>query len=173
MASKRAPLANLANAANSPFRAVPAATGKRTRAQLEDQHDLAEGQPPTKKHVITIENDENTAPRTQVRQNTQKLDEESKIFMRKTSNGPPTAFERKLAAARERKQITQRSVEKTQRIATDNLETIRQWQRHYKKVFPQFVFYFESLPDEIRQKASRQIQVLGAWQAKDYQSITA
>ncbi|KAK4983716.1 Cdc7p-Dbf4p kinase complex regulatory subunit [Elasticomyces elasticus] len=166
MASKRVPLANLANAANSPFRAAPAATGKRTRAQLEDQHDLAEGQPPTKKHVITIENDENTAPRSQVRQNTQKLDEESKIFMRKTSNGPPTAFERKLAAARDRKQVAQRSVEKTQRIATDNLETIRQWQRHYKRVFPQFVFYFESLPDEIRQKASRQIQVLGAKEEK-------
>lgn len=41
-------------------------------------------------------------------------------------------------------------------------ETLRQWQRYYRKAFPTFVFYFESIPGDVRQKCVRQIMGLGA-----------
>jgi regulatory subunit for Cdc7p protein kinase len=74
--------------------------------------------------------------------------------LKKPGNAPPTAFERKLAAARK--------PASAHKPTADSLESIRQWQRHYRKAFPQFVFYFESVPDDVRTKVSRQIQYLGA-----------
>jgi len=43
-----------------------------------------------------------------------------------------------------------------------NLETIRQWQKHYRKVFPEYTFYFESIPEDLKGRFSRQIASLGA-----------
>ncbi|KAI9803582.1 MAG: hypothetical protein M1825_001925 [Sarcosagium campestre] len=48
----------------------------------------------------------------------------------------------------------------------DNNETVKQWQRHYRKVFPQFVFYFESIPDDLHRRCSRQVLSLGAREEK-------
>jgi hypothetical protein len=42
------------------------------------------------------------------------------------------------------------------------LESVRQWQRHYRKVFPQFVFYFESVSNDLRDTFARQVRCLGA-----------
>jgi hypothetical protein len=42
------------------------------------------------------------------------------------------------------------------------MDSIRQWQRHYRKAFPQFVFYFDSIPEDMRRKCSRQVMALGA-----------
>ena len=167
MANRRLPLANNPNAANSPFRNVAPVSGKRTRAQATDARDLLQGQPPLKKQVIDLGNDENTAPRSFTRHSLGEKEAENKVFMRKPSNAPMTALERKLVAARERKpaqpqvqQHEEKSPEKKK--SNDSLENIRQWQRHYKKAFPQFVFYFESVPDDVRRKISLQVQSLGA-----------
>ena len=51
---------------------------------------------------------------------------------------------------------------KAQPSPAENLEIIRQWQKHYRRVFPQFVFYFESIPDDIRSRFAKQITSLGA-----------
>lgn len=162
MTTRRVPLANNTNAINSPFRNVAAVGGKRTRAQVADARELVYGQPPSKKVVIEIkDNDENTAPRTLTRQNPALQDQEAKVFMRKTSNAPPTAFEKKLAAARGKPIPQSRPLDRPVRAA-DNLENIRQWQKHYRKAFPGYTFYFESVPDDIRTRISRQIHYLGA-----------
>ncbi|KAK5113412.1 hypothetical protein LTR62_003512 [Meristemomyces frigidus] len=167
MAGRRAPLANVSNAINSPFRAVAATNGKRTRAQVGDG---VPGQPPTKKQVIElVEGDqENRDPERSTRVLLSVQDNLDEPFLRR-SNAPPSAFERKLAAAREKKSITQQSQskERGQRPqAGDNLDTVRQWQRHYRRQFPSFVFYFDSVTEDLRHKTVRQIQSLGAREEK-------
>lgn len=156
------PLANNTNAINSPFRTVATVSGKRTRAQTADPRELTFGQPPSKKQAIEGEHDENIAPRTLTRQSLAQQEADSKLFMRKGSNAAPTAFEKKLAAARERKPHAQKVDPRAVQKQGDSLESIRQWQRHYKKAFPQYVFYFESVAEDVRSKVSRQIQYLGA-----------
>jgi regulatory subunit for Cdc7p protein kinase len=48
-----------------------------------------------------------------------------------------------------------------QRAAND-LETIRQWQRHYRKLFPQFAFYFDSVSEPQKDKLMGRAKILGS-----------
>jgi regulatory subunit for Cdc7p protein kinase len=169
MASRRAPLATMPNAVNSPFRTSQAVAGKRTRAQLGEN---VYGQPPAKKQLLEANNEggENVDPLKRTGAtviSNEKLDEP--FSTKRTSTAPPTAFERKLASVREKKPTQQplrpqqlQRADRSQTIKGDNLENVRQWQRHYRRQFPQFVFYFDSVPDDVRQKAIRQVRSLGA-----------
>ncbi|KAF7718279.1 Uncharacterized protein PECH_002100 [Penicillium ucsense] len=157
--STRRPLANVPNATNSPHRTglVPA---KRARS---GQVDIPFGQPPPKKHVMdAVEQDRN---RLIVPQGP-----ESKLFARRSNNANPSAFEKKLVAAREKERVTQPKT-KNDRPAADTIDTIRQWQRHYRKAFPQFVFYFDSIPEDVRCKFSRQVVALGACEEKFFSRL--
>ena len=147
MASRRVPLASVPNAANSPsYRAVPAAGTKRSRNHASEQRELAYGQPPpTKRQAIEIDDS----------------DRRHALLRKGGHQSAATALTRKLEAVRDARP-TQRAPERVQRAANENLETIRQWQKHYRKVFPQIVFYFESIPDDVRAKVSRQTASLGA-----------
>ena len=168
MTSRRAPLANVPNAVNSPFRNPAAASQKRTRAQVGEQREAVCGQPPTKKQIVEIpdEDVENVDPRKRngVPVNAQEKLEEP--FLKRPNNAQPTAFERKLASVRDKRTTPQQRNDQPPKTNGDNLETVRQWKRHYKRQFPQFVFYFESVPDEVRVKTSRQFQSLGAREEK-------
>jgi len=157
MNSKRVPLGNVPNAANSPFRAVAAAASKRSRDQVEQQEDLSyDFQPQAKRQALEIDRENpRTPPRKQLSQSA-----EGRVFNRRQANVQPTAFERKLLAAREDK--SQQRVEKQEKASTKALDTVRQWQIFYKKTFPSFVFYFESVPEDIRQKCTKWIKQLGA-----------
>jgi len=122
------------------------AATKRSRSHASDQRELTYGQPPpAKKQIIEVEDQE-------ARRN---------ALLRKAGYNAPTSFQKKLEALRESKPV-QKTPERNQRVTSENLESIRQWQKHYRKAFPQFVFYFESIPDDVRVKASRQVQSLGA-----------
>lgn len=167
MATRRPPLANVPNAVNSPFRGTQPLAGKRTRAQLGEN---VYGQPPAKKQLLegNTQDTENADP---LRRNGATVISHDKLdepFTKRSSNGPPTAFERKLASVREKKptahsqQQPQQRVERPNASKGDNLENVRQWQRHYRRQFPQFVFYFDNLPDDVRLKAIRQVRSLGA-----------
>lgn len=154
--STRRPLANVPNATNSPHRAglVPA---KRARP---GQIEIPYGQPPPKKQVMdTVERDTRSPTRSR---STVHHGTESKLFSRRSNNAVPSAFEKKLVAAREKERQAQVKGTKSEKPSTDTLDTIRQWQRHYRKVFPQFVFYFDSIPEDVRRKFSRQVVALGA-----------
>ena len=163
MSNRRAPLASIPNAVNSPFR-EPAAATKRPRPHL-DQEDLAYDQePPTKRTALA---NSRPFPRTPPqRQSFQQA--EARVFGKRPGNVQPTAFERRLLEAKERKAQEVRDkgqeqrVERPSRIATETLEGIRQWQKHYRKVFPTFVFYFESVSDETRARHAKFIRAFGA-----------
>lgn len=175
MSSRRVPLANNTNAVNSPFRSVAAVSGKRTRTQTTDPREMVSGQPPSKKQAIDAELDENLAPRTLTRQSLSQQEAEAKVFTRRSTNAAPTAFEKKLAAVRDKKPQSQKiesqplkneahaqKIDPRAQRQGASLETIRQWRRHYRNAFPQYVFYFESVPEDVRSRVSRQIQYLGA-----------
>lgn len=154
--STRRPLANVPNATNSPHRAglVPA---KRARS---GQIEIPYGQPPPKKQVMdAVEQDARSPMRSR---STAYQSTESKLFSRRVNNTNPSAFEKKLVASREKDRVPQLKGAKSEKPSTDTLDTIRQWQRHYRKAFPQFVFYFDSIPEDARRKFSRQVDALGA-----------
>ncbi|KAF7117968.1 hypothetical protein CNMCM5793_007318 [Aspergillus hiratsukae] len=157
--STRRPLANVPNATNSPHRAglVPAKRPRTTNAPI----DIPYGQPPPKKQVIDgLEQDARSPAR--VKSSTT----DCKLFTRRSTNAQPSAFEKKLVAARDRERQAQLKGTKPERPSAESVDSIRQWQRHYRKAFPQFVFYFDAIPEDIRAKCSRQVIALGASEEK-------
>lgn len=157
MSSRRIPLGEVPNAANSPFRAVAAAASKRSHEQVEAQEDLScDVQPRVKRQALGDGYLKHKSPSK--RQGLQAA--EGRVFDRQPIISQPTAFQKKLLAAREDK-LEQR-VEKQKKAANAQIDEIRQWQKHYKKLFPSFVFYFESVPEDVRASCSKNVKSLGA-----------
>lgn len=158
MSNRRVPLANIANGANSPYRAVAAAAAsKRSKSQNTTQENLAYNEPPpAKKQIIEVGDSAfRTPPRRQIPQHA-----EGRVFNQRPANARTTAFEKKLLAAKER-QAPPKPV-RQEKAFHENLESIKAWQIHYRKVFPHFVFYFESVPDDVRLRCSKQVLSLGS-----------
>ncbi|KAL8650261.1 MAG: hypothetical protein Q9210_003932 [Variospora velana] len=167
MSNRRAPLTSVPNAVNSPYR-VPAAATKRSRQQL-DQENVGYDQQPVAKRIATANG--RLCPRTPPQK--QSLQQaEARVFGKRPGNVQPTAFERRLLAAKEKKALEvqearqEQRVERPNRVPIEPLQGIRQWQKHYRKVFPTFVFYFESVSDETRARYSKFIRVFGAREEK-------
>ena len=164
MSNRRAPLSSIPNAANSPYRTVAAAASKRSRGEAGLQEDLLyEGSHPIKRQALESKSSNfRTPPQKQPL-----LSVGDGLFGKRTQNQRPTAFERKLLAAKDGQQS-----QKAERLAGEALEGIRAWQKHYRRVFPMFVFYFESVPDDILSRCARQIRSLGAVSRSEPHSIT-
>ncbi|KAF7511189.1 hypothetical protein GJ744_005086 [Endocarpon pusillum] len=148
----RAPLASIPNATNSPHRSLTQSIGKRTRQQGPV---LQENEPPQKKQLIekNTREDGPATPRRRVPPPTA----EGRVFERASTNVKPTDFHRKLIAKKKEAEIP----------TVDTADsTIRAWQKHYRKVFPSFVFYFDSIPGDIRVRFSKQIGNFGAQEEK-------
>lgn len=154
MSNRRTPLASIPNAANSPYRTTAAAATKRSRGEAGLQEDVIyEGQRSIKRQALEVKSSNfRTPPRKQSVPTAGDA-----LFGKRSQNKKPTAFEKKLLAAKD-----SQSVQKAEKPAGEALEGIRTWQKHYRKVFPTFVFYFESVTDDIRSRCVRQIRALGA-----------
>ena len=128
------PLGNLPNATNSPFREAVVPGTKRPRAEAG-----FEKQPPAKKQAIEAEDAENRR----------------QVVARKLANatGANGTTRRVASGAR---------TTGTKVASHENLNEIRQWQKHYKKLFPTMVFYYDNVPDETRHKIGKQLQLLGS-----------
>lgn len=163
--SNRRPLASVPSAINSPYRSASAAASKRSRLDFDAQEDSASlQQPPAKRQVLeSYQSRLRTPPRKQTPQPS-----EDRVFSKRPTNSQPSAFERKLLAAKERPPSYR--TERQEKAAAASLNGIRQWQKHYRRVFPYFVFYFESIPEDIRVKYSRFVRVLGAVSPPIYQA---
>ncbi|KAH8816148.1 Dfp1/Him1, central region-domain-containing protein [Xylogone sp. PMI_703] len=158
MSGRRVPLSSNPNAVNSPYRAVAAAAAsKQKRSYAAIQREETFGQPPpAKKQMLESHQPLKTPPRQQSNQ----VIYESRHVPRKITVSQPSTFERKSVTVRERQ--AQQGYAKLDKVTEENLETIRQWQKHYRRIFPKFVFYFESIPEDVRLKCSRQVTMLGA-----------
>lgn len=150
MASRRAPLSNLPNAGNSPFRGL-AAQSKRALPQYDATEELAYDQPPSKRQALELAP---VAPRTPTRKQIQPI------------SCTKQELDRRLRAARERptaSRVARQEKEKPEAEAeTWTQETLKQWQKHYRKAFPGYVFYFENVPEETRRQFTKGISALGA-----------
>ncbi|PQE26906.1 g1 s regulator protein [Rutstroemia sp. NJR-2017a BVV2] len=162
MSTRRAPLQNNPNAANSPFRPVVSTTTKQKRSYANIQREESYGQPPPAKKQMLDSHSQ--VLRTPPRQTTAQLSTEGRVLTRKSTTTQPSHYEGKSATVRERGY--QHYITKAERVPEENLESIRQWQKHYRKNFPKFVFYFESIPEDVRLKYTRQVLALGAREEK-------
>lgn len=158
MSTRRVPLSSNPNAANSPYRALQGAASKQKRSYATIQREDAYGQPPpAKKQMLDVHQVLRTPPRQQSTQSSA----EGRVFTRKSNASQQSSFERRLVAVRD-KPVQQQVVTKADKTTEENLDTIRQWQKHYRKIFPTFVFYFESIPEDVRLKYTKQVIALGA-----------
>ena len=150
MSTVRVPLANNPNAVNSPRRAAVAS--KRGRVQCDD--DVS---PPKKRQNL---GSFRRAQKISINE------PEGKVFTERRNNAPQNAFQRQLLKAREARETltTQAVVEANNNDSAvgPSKEQIQNWRRHYRRVFPQFVFYFDGLPAEVALKTKRILHGLGA-----------
>lgn len=153
--NRRVPLGINHNAVNSPLQG-PAAS-KRSRDQIEAQEEFPwNSQPHAKRPALEAHfQTRRTSPRKQVLQHA-----EARVFTKKSGNIEPTNFERQLLAARDNR--PQQRMERQEKSTNQNLRSIKQWQEHYKRAFPQFVFYFEGLSEDGRIRCSKYARSLGA-----------
>lgn len=153
MTTRRAPLANNPNAINSPSR--PPVSLKRPRPYDKAERDVDTTRSPTKKRLLL---DTGTVPLRKIHS---RDDSDSRIFNGR--DGEPTPFHQKLVATKnERSHGTTHTVEPRKEGHATDAETIKQWRRHYRRIFPQFVFYFENLPPDFCSRAKRQLRELDA-----------
>ena len=155
MSSRRTPLANVPNGTNSPHRGSLVAT---KRSRTGSQLDIPFGQPPPKRQLIDRDDPDSRSP-IKTRPS---LGNETKVFSRRTNSTQQTAFEKKLVAARDKEKLSQSKGSKYEKASVETHDTVRQWQKHYRKAFPQFVFYFDSIQEDLRHQCSKQVTVLGA-----------
>ncbi|KAI5849829.1 Dfp1/Him1, central region-domain-containing protein [Tricharina praecox] len=161
--TRRAPLTNNPNAINSPFQMTAAST-KRSRSQSA-QKDASFGQPPPKKQAVDI----NPAIlRTPVRRSPTTTGAPPPFVDiagrgRKVQPDAPFAIDSTSHAERARK-ASKAVVQQIPQAPGADQQTldVRAWQKHYRKAFPAYVFFFESIPQDVLLKAQKQISTLGA-----------
>lgn len=146
-AARRPPLASIPHATNSPHRPITNSGSKRPRNQANVSQQ--ENEHPHKR--VAVDRAE-TGPTTPSRHG------EGRVFDRGHGTSGSTAFQRKLVAARDK---TGMRVTKTADPSAKE-DSIRQWQKHYRKLFPSFSFYFDSVGDDARARFVRHITALGA-----------
>lgn len=81
---------------------------------------------------------------------------------RRKAAGTPAEVKCDVDQGKEQKAIQPKASEQSAKPDQGTLDHIRQWQRYYKKVFPDFVVFFDNVIDDVRDKALRQIASLGA-----------
>lgn len=157
MSGRRLPLSSNPNAANSPFRgAAPAAKQKRSYATI--QREEAYGQPPPAKKQMLASHHQDLL-KTPPRQHSTQSSLEGRVFTRKSNTSQQSSFEKQCIAVSEK---AQQGAKADRNSEEENLESIRNWQKHYRKIFPNFTFYFEGVPVDIRTKYSKLVVELGA-----------
>jgi regulatory subunit for Cdc7p protein kinase len=160
MPSRRVPLQNISNGGNSPYNALATAAQnaqKRARSHSSVQREIPYGQPPpAKRQQIEVDKSTLKTPPHQQASHGQEL----RLGRKPSTN----TFEQRIAAIKRNRAPIKQQAAATLEIGASKeaVETIKQWQKHYRRVFPQYVFYFESVPEDVRAKCSKQVQALGA-----------
>ena len=150
MSSRRGPLTNNPNVVNSPLRAAGATSlaAKQKRSHANVQREEAYGQPPPKKQAVeaTVSQRATRSPSKLPR---------SQVLAQRGISAPSTTR----TAAKERVSKPATAYKTSNQDEGVDKEV---WKKHYRAKFPKMVFYFESIPDEIRAKLTKRVQYLGA-----------
>ncbi|KIY00439.1 uncharacterized protein Z520_04124 [Fonsecaea multimorphosa CBS 102226] len=162
--SRRVPLASISNATNSPHRPLTNSSSKRPRsiANVSQQ----ENEPPHKRLAIDRTGREVFNPATPQKQSHPPLPE-GRVFERGHGESASTAFQRRLVAARDRDRTAGLRVTKNvDTLPKEDTAEFKAWQRHYRKLFPSFRFYFDGFPEDVKSRFLRHITALGAKEEK-------
>lgn len=151
---------------------------KRPRSQSAIQRDAGFGQPPPKKQAVEATISQQQQLRTPVRRSQSAIDATKPAVPRRPSVrstrpaiGAPPAFVD--VVQQQQQQLLQQQARKTSapsRAAAEVVEhqgnsDVRAWQKHYRKAFPGYVFFFENISADVLTKAQKQITSLGAVRA--------
>ncbi|KAI9716751.1 MAG: hypothetical protein M1828_007558 [Chrysothrix sp. TS-e1954] len=159
MSSRRQPLADNPNAVNSPVRT---AATKRPRTQANDGQECDF---PAKKRRV-VEGSTSIVSRAIEPEHDSKG---SSATLQRSAQQSKPAY-RKPEVTRQAREVQHKP---TERHSLASKEEVKQWRRHYRKVFPSLVFYFESVPQDVRHRACKQIALLGAREEKFFsRSVT-
>ncbi|KAM5348702.1 hypothetical protein ACJ41O_008526 [Fusarium nematophilum] len=145
MSSRRGPLTNNPNVANSPLRGASALAGyaKQKRSYATIQREEAYGQPPPLKKQV-LENGAQRPMRSPTRST------RTQVLVQRGVARPPAK---------------ERSSRPVSTSAARDIDTEKEaWKRHHRAKFPKMVFYFESIPDDIRARLTKRVTYLGARQ---------
>ncbi|KAF4122191.1 regulatory subunit for Cdc7p protein kinase [Geosmithia morbida] len=158
MSSRRGPLTNNPNVANSPMRGLSSALqSKQKPSQASIQREESYGQPPSKKQAL-----ESTVSRPSGPRSPSKIPRTQTLAQRGVSTTASSTT--RTAAVRDRASRSA-AAGTTSRQSTQQEDSHKEaWKKHYRAKFPTMVFYFESIPDDIRAKLTKRVSYLGARQ---------
>ncbi|KFG84996.1 G1/S regulator [Metarhizium anisopliae] len=147
MSSRRVPLTSNPNVANSPLRGPGSlhAYAKQKRSYANVQREEAYGQPPPVKKQV-LEDGTQRAVRSPSKAH------RTQVVVQRSST--------RLVAKDRATRTTQASTRTVQDVDTEK----EVWKKHHRAKFPKMVFYFESIPDDIRAKLTKRVNYLGARQ---------
>ncbi|QLI68619.1 Hsk1-interacting molecule 1 [Metarhizium brunneum] len=147
MSSRRVPLTSNPNVANSPLRGPGSlhAYAKQKRSYANVQREEAYGQPPPVKKQV-LEDGTQRAVRSPSKAH------RTQVVVQRSST--------RLVAKDRATRTTQASARTVQDVDTEK----EVWKKHHRAKFPKMVFYFESIPDDIRAKLTKRVNYLGARQ---------
>ncbi|EXV05685.1 Dfp1/Him1 and DBF zinc finger domain protein [Metarhizium robertsii] len=147
MSSRRVPLTSNPNVANSPLRGPGSlhAYAKQKRSYANVQREEAYGQPPPVKKQV-LEDGTQRAVRSPSKAH------RTQVVVQRSST--------RLVAKDRATRTTQVSTRTVQDVDTEK----EVWKKHHRAKFPKMVFYFESIPDDIRAKLTKRVNYLGARQ---------
>ncbi|KAK4945227.1 Cdc7p-Dbf4p kinase complex regulatory subunit, partial [Elasticomyces elasticus] len=163
--TQRQPLMNIPNGTNSPHRLLTNSGSKRTRvaANITQQEN---NEPPSKRQALEKQPVPIT-PRRHAQKNV-----EGQVFERGHDVVEQNEFNKRLLAARGRNASRASNRVQKEELAAEKkkVEDVKQWQKHYRKLFPSYSFYFDSVPEDVKVRFRRQINVLGAVSLPIYKS---
>lgn len=144
MSSRRGPLTNNPNVANSPLRGAStlAAYAKQKRSYATIQREETYGQPPPLKKQV-LDNGSQRAVRSPTRP------VRTQVLVQRGGTRP---------LAKDRPSRTVSTSRNNQDVDAEK----EVWKKHHRAKFPKMVFYFESIPDDIRARLTKRVTYLGA-----------
>ncbi|KAJ6437816.1 G1/S regulator NimO [Purpureocillium lavendulum] len=154
MSSRRAPLTSNPNVANSPLRAPSTLSGyaKQKRSYATVQREEAYGQPPPVKKQALEHGSRAVRSPSKATAATASTSRTHVLVQR-------GGTARSTMAPRDR---VSRAAPATQSTRTGQEADTQVWRSHYKAKFPKMVFYFESIPDDVRAKLVKRVTYFGA-----------
>ncbi|KAK4187189.1 Dfp1/Him1, central region-domain-containing protein [Podospora australis] len=167
--TRRAPLSNNPNVANSPMRVSAAALqgSKKIRSHADLLREESYGQPPpAKRQMIARETGSPTRTkpaRTIVHRGTSTRT--PGISSSHTAPSHRAALAAHAAAQTQAQAQAQAQAQDTRaayRPSASESTSLEEWQANIRARFPKMVFYFESVPEEARSRLARQVAHLGA-----------
>lgn len=154
MATRRVPLGSNPNAANSPMRpssasllAFQGSKIPKARSHAEIMREEAYGQPPPAKRQMVERGVQRAVP-------SPSRPRPTNVVYRNRSN--------RVAEQRPAEQTRRTTQSATFKPTEKEVDNIRVWQAQTRSRFPKMVFYFESVPDDLRPRLCKQVTHLGA-----------